>query len=562
MLKHLSVKSFAIIEDLSLDFSDGMTVLTGETGAGKSLIIDTISLLLGARADSDMIRYQDEFASIYGIFTYDNKEIDDLLNEYMIKKKDNQIEILREIYQTSKNVIKINGISVNLNTLKMIASNLADIHVQHDTYRLFNPETYLSFIDPTDDQLFQKKRNDYVMALIHYQNAIANYTKIKKGRDQSIDKLEYLQFEKEELSSLKLEENIDVTLDEEINKLANYDKIFQTLSTCYDMLENDSFNPAFLYDASKELKKISDYDSNYLEYSEKLYDGYYAITDVKKEIASQIASLDFDQNEFDMLISRLDEINKAKAKYKKSVKELIAYLKEITLEIEMVTNYDSLLLSSEEDVKKAFASLKEKAISLTDYRKKISKEIEKAIVLECADLELSDTVFEIKFFDVDYSNPFLNQIFTESGVDKVDFMISLNKGEPVKPLSKTASGGELSRIMLAFKSHFSKKSALSLMVFDEIDTGISGSTATQIAKKIHNISEHMQVLCITHMPQVAAIGDQHLYIYKETESNRTRTKIENLGYDARIEKIAIMLSGKNISKFALEHAKHLLGEKQ
>lgn len=560
MLKKLWVKSFAIIEDLSVDFSDGMTVLTGETGAGKSLLIDCISLLLGSRADTDMIRYNDDLAIIKGEFTYANPKMSTTLDNYGIPHLDNNIIIEREISKSSKSLIKINNVAINLSILKIIASDLADIHTQGDTFRLFNPETYLQFIDPKEDEDFNNTFNDYQLAYSKYSDSLDNYNKIKNKKNDSLKQIEFLEYEKNELSSLDLYPSKDIELEEKINKMANYDKIFQSLSATYNYLSNEYFNTDNIYDAYMDLKKIASYDSNYDALKDKLLESYENIEEVKKQINVELTNMDYDSALFDELNKEYDTLKKTMEKYHKSVDELINYLKDITLELDMINNYDSVLEEAINALSKAFSSCLKKGKALSDKRKKIALGIENAIVNECVSLDLENTKFKIDFENIIESDIYNKQIFKDNGIDNVDFLISMNKGEPLKPLSKVASGGELSRIMLAFKSYFAKTSNLSLMVFDEIDTGVSGHTASEIAKKIKSIAKYTQVLCITHMPQVAAIGDNHIYIYKETINNRTITKLELLDDSKRIEMIAFMLSGDKISKAALEHAKELLLE--
>lgn len=560
MLKKLWVKSFAIIEDLSVDFSNGMTVLTGETGAGKSLLIDCISLLLGSRADTDMIRYNDDLAIIKGEFTYANPKMSTTLDNYGIPHLDNNIVIEREISKSSKSQIKINNVAINLSILKIIAADLADIHTQGDTFRLFNPETYLQFIDPKEDEDFNNCFNDYQLAYSKYSDSLDNYNKIKNKKNDSLKQIEFLEYEKNELGSLDLYPGKDTELEEKINKMANYDKIFQSLSATYNYLSNEYFNTDNIYDAYMDLKKIASYDSNYDALKDKLLESYDNIEEAKKQINVELTNMDYDSALFDELNKEYDTLKKTMEKYHKSVDELIVYLKDITLELDMINNYDSVLEEAINALSKAFSSCLKKGKALSDKRKKIALGIENAIVNECVSLDLENTKFKIDFENIIESDIYNKQIFKDNGIDNVDFLISMNKGEPLKPLSKVASGGELSRIMLAFKSYFAKTSNLSLMVFDEIDTGVSGHTASEIAKKIKSIAKYTQVLCITHMPQVAAIGDNHIYIYKETINNRTITKLELLDDSKRIEMIAFMLSGDKISKAALEHAKELLLE--
>lgn len=557
MLESLTVSNFAIIEDIKVEFNSKMTVLTGETGAGKSLLIDTISLLLGSRADSDMIRYNETHASITGVFSMTD-EVLELLDKYQIPKLDKVI-IHREVWNNSKNVIKINNTSVNLVILKQITSLLADLHIQNDTIKLFDKENYLSLIDPKNDNKFDSLINDYSINLFNYKKSLSKYNKILEGQKNTLEKLEFLEYEKNELESLNLYPNIDVELEDRINKLSNYDKIFTSLNKTIEAIDGNTSALDNIYNASCLLNNISSYDNLYLESSEKLKDFYYQISEIKDSLSHQLKDFDYDEGELNSLIDSLNEINKVKEKYKKNVIELIEELKEITLEIDLATNYDEVLKDTYNEVVSNYNKLVTSSKNLTIYRKNICKNIEKIIKQECLDLDLENTKFEIQFKEIEYNNP-LSDIFLDNGCDDITFMISFNKGEPLKPLYKVASGGEMSRIMLAFKSFLSKNSNISLMVFDEIDTGVSGATAKKIALKMHEISTHTQVLCITHLPQVASIGDYHKHIYKVEENKRTKTLVKDLIGDERIEEIALMLSGDKLSLYALEHAKSLLEE--
>ncbi len=556
MLLELSVKNFAIIEDLSLKFNNNMTVLTGETGAGKSLIIDTISLLLGARADSDMIRYNESKAIVKGVFTHNNL-LDELFKSNSIKILDT-ITIYREIMDSSRNVIKINDTNVTLQFLKSISNYLADIHIQNDTYKLFNPETYLSFIDPKNDNKFDKLINNYSKALYDYLEKYKVYDKIILGNKNLKDKLEFLEYEKNELEALELYEGIDTELESTVNRLSNFDKIKNNLAESYNALSVDGAGIDLIYEAAKALETIASYDEKFNDYSEKLMDMYYISTDIKDDIAKELDSLDYDEEELNISIDKLNKINKAKEKYKKSVSELIKYLEEINIELDMNNNYDELLDNTKKELKALFDKVKAEAIKLSDYRKKLSLDIEKGIIKEAMELDLENTNFKIEFNECNFDDYLDKSVFLENGIDKVNFVISFNKGEPLKPLNKVASGGEMSRIMLAFKCYFSKNMPTNLMIFDEIDTGVSGVTAKKIAIKMKNISRSMQVLCITHVPQVAAIGDYHKHIYKVLENDRTKTMIEDLDFEKRTMEIAKMLSGDKISVYAIEHAKELI----
>lgn len=559
MLKRLIVKDFAIIEDVEVCFDKGMTVLTGETGAGKSLLIDTISLLLGERADTDMIRYTKDKAIIIGEFEDNSAKVKVLLEENLIPILGN-IKILREINSNGKNVIKINDVSVSLQVLKKIAKSLADIHIQNDTVRLFNPDNYLSLIDPTNDDKFNDIINSYTLSLMEYNKEFNNYNHILNGKNEGLERLEFLKFEYEEINNLNLTKNIDVELEEKINKLKNFDKIFQTLKDTYYNLDNEMFNLDNIYSASKSLSKIKDYDVEYDTMTNQILDSYYILDEIKSKLEKDISNLDYDEDELNSLIKKLNEIDKIKDKYKKTVDELISYKNKLKLELDMVYDYDNLLDNAKNSVIKAYENLKSKALILSNERRKRAIKIENGITNECKELDLQDTIFKILFNDVLYDDPFNNKIFLNNGVDIVTFNITFNKGEPLRALHKVASGGEMSRIMLAFKSYFSKENTEGLMVFDEIDTGVSGQTAKKIAIKMKEISTYTQVLCITHLPQVASIGNYHKHIYKILEDGRTKTQIKDLTRKERIEEIALMLSGDKLSLYALEHAESLLNE--
>lgn len=561
MLLSLCVQDFAIIEDIHIDFQKGMTVLTGETGAGKSLIIDTISLLLGQRADSDMIRYGKKKAVIIGRFDYQNKKIDELLNRFNIFVEP-ILTIERQISANGNNVVKLNGIGIPLTLLKQVASALANIHTQGDTFKLFDPDTYLDFITPVSDSKFESLFNQYTIAYASYLDALNQYDRVLKGQKESQEKIEFLQYEQQELTSYQLYTGMDEELKGEISKLENFDKIYSNLTSAYEKINNDYFSIDQIYEASNHLKKISNLDEDYEKNYQLLSDSYYQLEEALERISKQINSLDFNQEELNLKIESYQNLEKLKNKYHKTIDELITYLDEITLQIDMIEHYDEVLKRNYDHLRDTFKAVSSAATALSDYRKNYAKKIEEGILKECQELDLEHTKFEIVFEDIQLNDPLDKHIFTETGIDRVNLCISFNEGEPLKPLHKVASGGEMSRIMLAFKSFFAKQSTLSLMVFDEIDTGVSGSTAKKIAIKLHSIAQCTQVLCITHLPQVASIGDAHIHIYKEVNDNRTTTHFKYLNLKERIEEVAMMLSGDKMSLYALEHAKSLLEIKE
>ena len=550
MIKKLHVSNFAIIDDINLEFKPHMTSLTGQTGAGKSLIIDCISLLLGARADLDMIRYNETKAIIEGVFDYKNKKIDEILDKYGIEKKDN-LTIKREISKRSS--ISINNSSVTLNQLKEISFYLADIHVQNDTYKLVNPENYINILDLFSDKIIDDLYNDYAYDLSNYKETLKEYKDLINKNNEVNEKLDLLKFQYDELSKLDLKDNELDNISKEIESLNNYDKIFNNLNYALEKLDNIDD----IYDGINYLKKIKDYNEAYDNYVNTLESAYYNIDDIKGSIKKSISNMDFNKDYLDNLIERENELKRISKKYKMSINELIEHINKIKKEIDRCENYDEYVNNIHKELIKKHQKVVESAKKLEDLREKTGKILSKELIIVSKELDLENINFEIKFTYNDVTDP-LNSIFYDTGISNVDFLISLNKGEPVKPLSKVASGGELSRIMLGLKTILSSKQNLSLMVFDEIDSGISGVTASHIAKKIKQISKDTQVLCITHLPHVASISDQQLYISKYENNGRTYTKVSELSYDERVKQIAIMISGDKISESALNNAKELL----
>ena len=550
MIKKLHVSNFAIIDDINLEFKPNMTSLTGQTGAGKSLIIDCISLLLGARADLDMIRYNETKATIEGVFDYKNKKIDEILDKYGIEKSE-ELTIKREVSKRSS--IIVNNSNVTLNQLKEISFYLADIHVQNDTYKLVNPDNYINIIDMFSDKAIDELYNNYLIDLSSYKETLKEYKDLINKNNEVNEKLDLLKFQYDELSKLDLKENELDNITKEINTLNNYDKIFNNLNYALEKLENIDD----IYDSISFLKKINDYDEAYDNYVNTLEGAYYNIDDIKSEIKKSISSMDFNKDYLDELIERENELKRISKKYKMDINELIIHINKIKKEIDKCENYDEYVSNIHKELIKKHQKVVESSKKLEELREKTGKILSKELINVCKELDLENINFQTSFTYNDVSDP-LNSIFYDNGISNIDFLISLNKGEPVKPLSKVASGGELSRIMLGLKTILSSKQNLSLMVFDEIDSGISGVTASHIAKKIKEISNNTQVLCITHLPHVASISDHQLYISKYEKNDRTYTKVEELSYDERVKQIAIMISGDKITESALNNAKELL----
>lgn len=547
MLKSMFVKNFAIIDNIEVDFSNNMTVLTGETGAGKSLIIDAIGLLFGDRASSEMVRHGENKAIIEGVFDLYNNDIDELLTSSNIDKEDFLV-IRREIYENGKSVCKVNGNSVNLNFLQEISVNLGNIHTQFDNEKLVNPKNYLNFID---DEENKKILCVYEEKLKAYNKINRRYQDLLRSENENSQKLEFYKFQYNELKKANLTISEEEELKNRLLILNNYEKISSSINEFLN-LYNDSDILDKIYESVNILEKLSKFDEKYLEYKKNIEESYYSINDIVDEINISFKNQDFDFDELNEINERLGVYSDFKRKYKMNVEEIVSYFEKIGDEIEKIENFDSLASKLEKEVSLAYSDVIDLATKLSERRKVLANKLIDEIRNNLIDLQLENTILDI----VVSSDATKLQ---KNGIDDIDILITFNKGEPLKPLSKVASGGELSRFMLALKAIASNKFNNQTLVFDEIDNGVSGAVAYSIANKIKEISKHCQVLCVTHLVQVAAKADHQLFLSKDVDSSgRTSTKIKELDYDERVEEISKMASFGNSSEASRNLAKELL----
>ncbi len=556
MIKTLWVKHFAIIDQMEVSFKDGMTVLTGETGAGKSLIIDAIGLLLGDRANSEMIRTGENSATVYGVFSIESDRLQAALEQQKIPTWDQELKITREITLANKNTIKINDVSVTLQQLKEITRHLADIHSQFDTQRLLSPQYYLDLIDGFRPDVLLPYVEKYQIELQNYLEKHKAYTEFLAMQKELSDKMDIYQFQLKELSALNLIENEEETLEKEASVLANFDKINIALNLAIEAFDQGLSDK--LYSLMTELETLSDSGMDLAIETTKVKDAYYEFEDIEKTLKRKLRDLAFDPDELNRINDRINDLDKVKKKYKKTVAELIEYQKMIASVIDKSENYDEYLAKQKNALIEAHNRVVQASGSITKIRREIAKQVEKELMTVFQDLVLKNTIFQIEFKANDTTDYLKKEGFTATGVDQVDFLISTNVGETLKPLAKTASGGEMSRIMLAFKTIFIKSQNLSTMIFDEIDTGISGVVAKQIAKKLRSISNSTQVLAISHVPQVVAMAKYQLRVSKQEVNKRTIASIKELSFDERVHDIAEMISGDHLSVNGIEGAKELL----
>lgn len=561
MLSKLIIKNFAIIEDALITFDDKMTVLTGQTGSGKSLVVDAISILMGKKAEAVFIRNNCDEAYISCEFNSYNEDVKKILiEEGLIDSNTNILKIERTINKNNRNSIKINNKSINLNLLKKITYYLCDLHLQHDNLKLFDEDNYINLIDYYGNEKIIPLLNKYNLAYYNYNEKLDKYLKTLKKRDTDNKNIDMLKFKYDEINDLNATLEEKTKLEEEIELLSNFDTIYETLNNCKNHLDGDYYSIDNIYNAIKEFSKIEDYKEKYKTLNNTLEESYYNIVDCLNEINSELKNLDYDPSLLDYNIERLNSINTLEKKYNQNIDELNKVKDEIYEQIMLIENYDDYINELKNNLTKEHNNLIKCSLDLSNMRKKIAKNMEKAISLEFEDLCLHNVSLDINFNEIDSNNLDIcnNSIFFNNGIDKINFLISLNIGEGFKPLNKVASGGEISRIMLAMKAALIKKFNFSLVVFDEIDTGVSGEVALRIAKKIKELSNYQQIILISHLPQAVALADHQIEIEKYEENNRTYASYKKLNLDERIYSIAKMLSGNVVSSYALSHAKELL----
>lgn len=551
MLQELSIKDFAIIDEIQISFQPKMTVLTGETGAGKSIIIDALGLLAGGRGSTEFIRKGEKKAVIQGLFTLPREaNTYNILEEYGIDSEDGQIILQRDLYRGGRNICRINGMMVNLATLRKVGETLIDIHGQNEHQELMKPENHIDLLDEYDKKTSQLRNQNQVV----YQN----YRKLKLSMEKKeadekawAQRLDMLNFQVKEIEEAGLKINEEDELVEEKNKLDNFQAIYDALELSYQILSGEKIDVVGnLGNAMNELSDVSDLSENLQEINTKISDAFYSLEDAARDISDELDSMEWNGERLNEIEERLELIHQLKRKYGDTIEDILHYHSRIEKELREMENAEQNSEKQERQLSEALEKVKELAIKLSKQRKKSAKKLEKMIHEQLSALYMDKAVFEVKFLN--------NSKLYSKGIDKVEFYIQTNPGEEMGPLAKIASGGELSRIMLALKTIFSQKMGVTSIIFDEVDTGVSGRVAQAIAEKISQISNNSQVLCITHLPQVAAIADNHYYISKSVNDGRTETSLKELDEKQKIREIARMLSGSEITELTLKHAEELI----
>lgn len=552
MLKELKIENLAIIESLDLDFGTGLIVLTGETGAGKSIILSGINLLIGEKASSDMVRDGEEYLLAQGVFEIDEEQRQEL-KEMGIECDEDEVIVRRYLDKNGKGKAFVNNVRVTMANLKEIMGSLVDIVGQHSHQMLLNRSNHIKLLDKFLSEEGNKIKNQLSQVYFEYSTLNKKILEIDRLRKEAIEKKEFYEFQLNEIDKISPTAGEDERLEEEYKILFNAGKIKEKLLSSETMLGDGEINAlTILYNSRKNLESISKYGKEFQDVLEKLEKIYYELEDCTDIIRDLNEDIDIDESRLEKVIARLDGINRLKVKYGSSIEEILEYRESIDSKMKLLEENSfqvKKLLKEREQAEKQYWELSEK---LSKIREEKAREIEERLGTELKLLNMMDAKFKAEIER--------NKNMGPNGSDNVEFLISTNVGQGLKPLWKIASGGEVSRIMLALKVIFSKVDNIPILIFDEIDTGVGGETVRRIADKLREIGEKTQVMSITHSPAIASRAHEQFYIEKNIVQGKTVTTVKKLNAKERVEEIARMLAGKNISEAVVEHAKELLSE--
>lgn len=552
MLQTLSIKQFAIIDELDINFSDGLTVMSGETGSGKSIIIDAIGQLIGMRASSDYVRHGEKKAIIEGIFDIDeSKDAINILESLAIDVDEDFLLVKREIFSSGKSICRINNQTVTLQDLRKVMQELLDIHGQHETQSLLKQKYHLQLLDDYADNQYSDLLNQYQLSYNHYKNKRKELEELESADQALLQRLDLMKFQLEELTEASLKEGEVDQLESDIKRIQNSEKLNLALNNAHQVLTDESAIPDRLYELSNYLQTINDIvPEKFVRLKEDIDQFYYMLEDAKHEIYDEMANTEFDEQVLNEYESRMNLLNNLKRKYGKDITELIAYQSKLANEIDKIENYEQSTSQLREEIKTLYNEVIDIGKKLSQERRRVARELRDHIVSEIQNLQMKDANLEISFKPLDEP--------TIEGIEFVEFLISPNRGEPLKSLNKIASGGELSRIMLALKSIFVKSRGQTAILFDEVDSGVSGQAAQKMAEKMRDIAQYIQVICISHLPQVASMSDHHLLISKASNADRTTTQVKELKDENKIDEIARMISGASVTELTRENAKEMI----
>ncbi|MEB3101429.1 DNA repair protein RecN [Ferviditalea candida] len=564
MLVELSIRNLAVIEHVQLTFANGFHVLTGETGAGKSIIIDALSLVAGSRGSSDLVRYGCEKAEIEAMFQLEDKHpVWEAMEQLGIDAdRDEPIVIRREINSQGKSSSRINGQLVNLTMLREAGEWLVNIHGQHEHQSLLKVEQHIEWLDLFGGEHLNQALADYREVFERYDETLKERNRLLENSQQTLRMIDLYRFQADEIAAAELKIDEEELLTEEKRKLANAEKLFEAVSKAYESLFGNGMGLDLIGKAMNRMEEAAKYDRRLQPMLEQIQSAFYQLEDAAFQLRDRQDEVEFNPERLEQIERRLDTVSSLKRKYGSTIKDILEHFAHIQKELDLTEHKDERLKHLEDALQRDFRILIDRASTLSALRKEAAENLSLQIERELCDLQMERTRFQAHIERREISGGWevdgVSVKFTEHGWDHVEFLISANPGEPLRPLHKIASGGELSRIMLAMKTIFAGLDQIPVLIFDEVDTGVSGRAAQAIAEKLSNLSGSCQVFSITHLPQVACMADAHYLIQKKTDGERTYTRVKNLDRQERVRELARMLGGVEITETTLEHAKEML----
>ena len=555
MLQNLHVKNMALIDEVEIELQSGLNILTGETGAGKSIIIDSIGFALGEKADKNLVRNPDEASLVELTFVEENKTILHALSEAQIEVEDGVIILSRKI-SNGRTIAKINGESVPASKLKEIASLLIDIHGQHEHQSLLHASKHLNFLDEFAKNEIGTLKDELAKAYTSYRQIQKELEEGSLDQESRARELSLLEYELHEIESANLKTGEDEELETEYRKIGNSKKIIEALQEVSQLMGERGAADAVARSV-RELMSVSTLDEDMGSLCDQISDIEQLISDFGRDLSGYIDALEYDEERVSFVETRLDELNHLKAKYGTSIDAVIASMQERQQRIDRLLNYAEYEQNLKAEYEKARQDLEGLCQRLSDIRHAAGEQFKQQMIAALSDLNFLDVRFDLDFQRLDH--------FTGDGFESMEFLISTNPGAPLRKLKDIASGGELSRIMLAFKSILASQDEIDTLIFDEIDTGISGRTAQMVSEKMNVIAKNHQVICITHLPQIAAMADAHFFIEKNVIDNSTVTDIHLLDQEESIAELGRMLGGVEVTETVLQSAremKELAGKKK
>ena len=551
MLVVLNIKNFALIQELSVEFGAGFNILSGETGAGKSILIDTIDYVLGGKFSKDLIRYGEDKTYVEAIFDIENDEIYTLLNDLNIEA-DELLVVSRETTISGKSIIKVNGKTIVLSQLKKIREKLLDIHGQHQNQSLLSKGTHILYLDEYNSENISPLLEQFEIFKNRYSEIEDKINELKGNEDRE-KLLDYIKFQIEDIEKAKLKPGEEEDLREQYNILANAEKISSSLINSYNYLNNNPQGNSVLELLSKVISELSHSEMHLEKIKDKrvqVEEAYYLLEESTRDIRDIANEVYYDENELAAINERIYEISLYKKKYGNSIDEILQFLEKLKNQYDEFINSEEIILKLKKELSVIEKEMKDIGLKLHEFRCMSAKDLEVRIKEELSYVGLEKAIINTAVN--------LSEEANSRGYDDVQFLISANPGEPLKPLEKVLSGGELSRIMLALKCVFVDKDKIPTLIFDEIDTGISGAIGKRVGEKMYQVSVKHQVLCITHLPQIAALSDNHYFVSKKVENGKTFTQIRMLNEEDKVCEIAKMIGGDNLSDVAIDNSREMV----